>query len=341
MTPSTRSSSIDTWRCIAVSLVIFGHWFFVRGLFTPIKGILGVAIFFFISGYVVSRSSLLEIARTQGFSSLGFYTRRAFRIIPPLAIYLGICLVLSHVDTIAYDSKQMLLGATYLCNVNLFQCNWYAGHTWTLAFEEQFYLLFPMIFAWVEISRRPSSALLLVFLAIASLPFFFPLPWVGKMGFVLIYGLFILGYLFAKKEQALTTFRYPNVVFLTSLVLTFLPVDLIGNDNVSEYYRIVYLVSIPLMISFTDRSFFRGMFDSKLFSYLGRISYSIYLWQQLFTEYFKTLPLGWNLLSLAAMLLLCAVLFRYVETPLIALGRRLSTPLPSRAFMGAPHHTAK
>ena len=339
---NTRSGYIDSWRFLAISLVILGHFFQVRHAIAPVNPGLGVLIFFFISGFVVSKASLSELAKTGGFSRAAFYARRTLRIIPPLMIYLLTCYAFGLLGLIDFDARQLLSGASYICNTTLSDCGWYAGHTWSLAFEEQFYLLFPLVFVWIEMSRRPNVWLLIVFAVMASLPLWFTLHWVGRSGFVLIYGLFTMGYLFAKHERTWLEVPHAGMLFTVGLTLTFLPIGLFDDPLIGKYYKFVYLISIPLMIVASGSASFslKRAFECRVTRYIGRISYSIYLWQQLFTDSFKTFPLALNLVALVAMVLACALLFTYVETPLIRQGRRLSDRLQSRRLRGSSFSVA-
>lgn len=313
----SRRGYIDSWRCVAVSVVIVTHLFEVRHL-GDLPGNIGVYIFFFISGFVVSKTCLSELKTSGYFSRAGFYVRRAFRIIPPLLIYVVACSALGRLGAIDFDAKQALAATTYMCNVTFLDCGWYVLHTWSLSFEEQFYLLFPLIFVWVETSHRPNILLLTGFAVLASLPLWLPVFWIGRKSFFLVYGLFTLGYLFARYEQRWHEVGHSGLLFAIGLALTCV-----------TPYRSVYLVSIPMMIVASGSASFplKKIFEIKVARYLGRISYSIYLWQQLFTGYFKDLPMALNLVLLACMVVGCAALFTYVETPLIRQGKKLSDSL--------------
>ena len=89
-----RLAYLDGWRAVAVGIVILSHVSGFRAGPPLLKelarwlpvGQIGVLIFFFISGYVISRAALGEIGRSGEFSVPAFYVRRAFRIIPPLAL---------------------------------------------------------------------------------------------------------------------------------------------------------------------------------------------------------------------------------------------------------------
>lgn len=168
--PATRLAYIDGWRVLAIMLVFLDHLGANReiGAFyeaSPIGfisqyGETGVFIFFFISGYVVSRACLAEVESSGAFSAPAFYARRFFRIVPPLMLYLAFCLALGAPGFIDFSPENFLSAALYLCNTTApgVSCNWYVGHTWSLAFEEQFYWLFPVAFAYLELGRRPGRS---------------------------------------------------------------------------------------------------------------------------------------------------------------------------------------
>ncbi len=323
----SRRGYIDSWRCVAVAVVILTHLFEARRL-GDVPGNLGVYIFFFISGFVVSKTCLSELKTSGYFSRAGFYVRRAFRIIPPLLIYVVACSALGRLGAIDFDAKQALAATTYLCNVTLLDCGgWYVRHTWSLSFEEQFYLLFPLIFVWVETSRRPNILVLTGFAGLASLPLWLPVFWLERKSFFLVYGLFTLGYLFARYEQRWHEIGHSGLLFAIGLALTFI---------VASQHRTVSLLSIPMMIVASGSPSFplKKIFEIRVIKYLGRISYSIYLWQQLFTGYFKDLPMALNLVLLACMVVGCAALFKYVETPLIRQGKKLSDSLRRQPGVG-------
>jgi peptidoglycan/LPS O-acetylase OafA/YrhL len=186
-----RLAYIDTWRLLAVVLVISGHLTWNPQLNMLLKDVslafltyyakVGVFIFFFISGFVVSKTCLEELQERDSFSIKGFYIRRAFRIIPPLLFYLVSCAILSGFGLIPFSFENFIGGSTYLCNIRFVECG-YATHTWSLAFEEQFYLCFPLLFSFFVAKRGPGAPIAIA-LAIASIPFFFGLPWIGQNGF--------------------------------------------------------------------------------------------------------------------------------------------------------------
>ena len=147
-------ASIDGLRAIAVVAVLFYH---AEVPWLP-GGFLGVEVFFVVSGYLITALLLGEIDRTGRVDLRSFWTRRARRLLPALGFYLLGALVLA--VTIADDVLDELIDGSWAAV--LYVANWYAvfndisytdafgrpsflHHLWSLAVEEQFYLLWPLL----------------------------------------------------------------------------------------------------------------------------------------------------------------------------------------------------
>jgi len=175
-----RIDYIDAWRFLAVVMVIQSHIFVYSGLKVPLLtpyldqldrlGELGVLVFFVISGFVICSGLVAEKGRTGTICLPAFYVRRFYRIIPPLWLYLSCLLLLNATDMIEISPQQALTSASFLCNMPFPDgCSWFAGHTWTLAYEEQFYLIFPLLILFVPlINNSLRFALAIAGLTIAS-----------------------------------------------------------------------------------------------------------------------------------------------------------------------------
>lgn len=304
-------------------------------------GYVGVSIFFFISGYVVSTTCLREVAEQRSFSAQAFYVRRVFRIIPPLLLYLTTCLLLGTAGWLGFSIANFLSSAAYLCNTAFAQCGWYAGHTWSLAYEEQFYLLFPVVFAYVELRRKPVWQLFLPCIAIALLPLVFSVGWLGGPAFLVTYALFSLGYVFARHQATIEAMiaRYSLPLFLVAAALVFYPPDPYGDPGFEMRYRLVYVVAIPLLVASTGHhgTLVNRLFESRTLAYVGRISYSIYLWQELMVGPDRAgIPALVHLGLLLLLVAFCAVSFETFEKRMIRIGRRLSDRIQLAAQPAAP-----
>jgi peptidoglycan/LPS O-acetylase OafA/YrhL len=144
---------IDGLRAIAVLSVLAFH----LGVVGLPGGFVGVDIFFVISGYLISKIIFGEIA-TGEFSLLGFYERRARRILPAffaVSFLTGLaCYALFFPSELVDFSKSLLASTFFLANVFFFETSNYFSpaadripllHYWTLGVEEQFYLCFPLL----------------------------------------------------------------------------------------------------------------------------------------------------------------------------------------------------
>ncbi len=161
---------IDGLRAVAVLSVLFFHAFpaLLRG------GFVGVDIFFVISGYLISR--VISTALEQGtFSVADFYSRRIRRIFPALFTVLAVCLAFGWntmlADDLALLAKHVLGGATFVSNFILWgEADYFDKaselkpllHLWSLGIEEQFYVIWPLLFWAVWRIRIPLLPIVVV-----------------------------------------------------------------------------------------------------------------------------------------------------------------------------------
>jgi peptidoglycan/LPS O-acetylase OafA/YrhL len=168
---------IDGLRSLAVLPVILFH----AGLSLFSGGFVGVDVFFVISGYLITSIILTEMSKGE-FSLLRFYERRARRILPALFVMLLVCLPMAW---LWLDPPDLKAFSKSLAAVPLFSSNllfWRESgyfdaaaelkpllHTWTLAVEEQYYVLFPLLLMAGSRLGRGAIVALLAVLALASL----------------------------------------------------------------------------------------------------------------------------------------------------------------------------
>ena len=131
------------------------------------NGHLGVSIFFVISGFLITYLLRQEAEKTGHIDLLAFYKRRTLRIFPAFYAYLGIIAVLMACKLVPVGWTNFVLAGTYTynyeplarafnpdCDVStLDPRRWYIGHSWTLCLEEQFYLLWPSLLAFAGLFR--------------------------------------------------------------------------------------------------------------------------------------------------------------------------------------------
>lgn len=175
-------------------------------------------------------------------------------------------------------------------------------------------------------------------LALAAPAFLFPLHFIGRTGFLTIYLLFLAGYLSARFEGGWPKINLSvNLLFAVGAALTLFP-SYMFSPIVTTYYKFVFVISIPLMVLSSGKGRFKlkALMNLRIFQYVGRISYSLYLWQQLLNGLLQDAPAWVSLLAMACLMAGCAILFELVEKPLIRWGKQVSAKLQHDSANAAP-----
>jgi peptidoglycan/LPS O-acetylase OafA/YrhL len=150
--------ALDGLRAVSVLCVLGYHTFL-----TPFGGFLGVDVFFVLSGFLITNLLLAERAATGTLNLRRFYARRARRLVPGLLVAVVVFVLVSAVadrSGFADDVLAAAAGATYITNILVaITPIWLpaVGHLWSLAAEEQFYLLWPVVLITAmrrSVSRR-------------------------------------------------------------------------------------------------------------------------------------------------------------------------------------------
>jgi peptidoglycan/LPS O-acetylase OafA/YrhL len=158
-----RIPALDGFRALSIGLVIVAHALAMSRT-ERLLGDTGVRAFFVISGYLITTLLLRERATRGRISLRAFYARRAVRIFPAFYAYLAVIGVLAVAGVITVAGRDFAAAATYTMNF-VRERSFYVGHAWSLAVEEQFYLLWPV--ALVLCGARRATWLALAGVAIA------------------------------------------------------------------------------------------------------------------------------------------------------------------------------
>jgi peptidoglycan/LPS O-acetylase OafA/YrhL len=356
--------AIDGLRAIAVLAVIIFH---AGSLQVLPGGFAGVDMFFVISGYVISQS--LSGRAHLGFAAYmqDFYRRRFLRILPALLLVLLVSFVVSamFVPAIWLSEQNNRTGLAAFAGLSNFILAWNTNtyfspagelnpylHTWSLGVEEQFYVLFPLIyFAWLRLGKQSWLArAVLPLLAMVSLSIsawqtqadprsaFYLLPgrfWelaAGAMLFQLIdtghlarmprrlvsrllpvgFVLVAAGFLFSKKGY----FPFPWALVTVAGTVLMIAAVVLRNGPATALHRVL---------------------QSRVVTYIGRLSFSLYLWHWPVIVFLRWTT-GTELLAVqlaypVVVLALAAASYHWVETPLrrgkLASQRRAWMPLAS------------
>jgi peptidoglycan/LPS O-acetylase OafA/YrhL len=180
MDSARRIPELDGLRGIAIGLVLAHHYALGVPAATAVDravlsaasaGWIGVDLFFVLSGYLIT-GRLLE-ARASGAPLAAFYARRALRIAPPYFLLLATCLVVGPalgVRLAPRSESDLAWFALFASNILTVVHGWpdrVVAHLWSLAVEEHFYLLWPLLALWLP-GRRLAAATIAIALASAS-----------------------------------------------------------------------------------------------------------------------------------------------------------------------------
>jgi len=314
---------IDGLRALAIIAVVIFHAFpsWLPG------GFVGVDIFFVISGYLIT-NIILKAQSGLGFSLLEFYSRRIKRIFPALIVVLVFCLVAGWYALLASEYKELgkhiAAGAGYVSNIALMNEAGYFDitaelkpllHLWSLAIEEQFYLVWPLLLI-LTLRLNLNHLLLIVFLLIVSFllnvifierypiqVFFLPFSrsWELLIGST-------LAYINLYKRHSLDRiasrilFRNPprtvnalgNVFAWAGLI--FIILALIGLNKALAFpglWALLPTLGAVCLIAAGDQAWFNHrILASKLAVYIGLISYPLYLWHWPLLSFARIVEVG-------------------------------------------------
>ncbi len=357
MTPSSppRYAGLDGLRALAVILVVVYHLF--PRAWWP-SGFVGVDVFFVISGFLIT-SLLLREHAAQGRLALGrFWTRRARRLLPALALVLAATVTgawLVGGDALVNLGRQLLGAVTFSYNwVALLAGGSYFSasepevlrNLWSLAVEEQFYLLWPLLLPLVLLLPRRGRIAAAVVAASASTVWAWMLVTTGPAGsaltrayygtdthaFGLLLGValaFALSFPFARESAAKTRSRWHLSDVVGGLSLVALCVVAAWPGGAALYPGVPLAASVltVVVIATTVRPSARlgRVLDAQPLRWIGERSYGIYLWHWPLVVLLSlgitgrfvdaAVPVGIGALALILTITFAAVSYRFVEQP--------------------------
>lgn len=336
--------TLDGWRGIAILAVVSSHirWPLPDMVRIGQYGAMGVHLFFALSGFLITTRLIEEWQRQGRIDWPNFYIRRAFRILPPAFLYLAAIAVLGlGLHSIPTSGSQLAASAFFYRNYLTATSPepWYTLHFWSLAVEEHFYLLWPLLLALAGLRRATVAAPLLAIGVGVWRALDEHYNWVAALNPLL------------KDSVRRTDYRLDILLFGCAAALLWshtavraavrrvagsaLVIGILLATAACLYWRppayltllAILMALLPVATVARPESWAGRILESPLLSFIGRISYSLYLWQELFFPVFGVQPtLGWiqtwpwNLIPAFGMALLS---YRFVETPSIAYGKKI------------------
>ncbi|MBY6539491.1 acyltransferase [Rhodococcus sp. BP-349] len=283
-----RIQGLDMLRGVAVALVMLRHaW---PDTFDG-AGIVGVAIFFTLSGYLITGLIVREIERTGTLRKARFFRNRALRLFPAIAALFVVYAVVEITFGPGGDSnetigKTVLIGATYTANLPL-GISPTLGHIWSLATEEQFYLVWPFLILFTRRWLRPVVICLLVtaWLTVlcwssllivnnASSIYALPTTWGSALAFGGI-GYTLRNRISAHLGRRLSTVAAIGAIVL--LVLSFVPDAKTAAATYILWPTLIAAASLAVIFVVAQWEILPSSALAPLL-WLGEISYGVYLW---------------------------------------------------------------
>lgn len=332
-TPANKNyiPTLDGLRAIAIALVIASH--VVDSTVLPFwaNGYAGVMIFFALSGYLITTHLVSEYDATGRISLGDFYLRRGFRILPPVFLYLATLGVLSGLGLVRFDWQSFRAAVFFYANY--VDHAWVISHFWSLSVEEHFYLLWPVLLValgvktgWrtaagfalgVEILRlatNHSHLLDSVFQDTAHSNFHSDLVFD-----TLLWGCCLAFFLRRPQRVDAMSATLSTIVAIAAATMILAP----SNWKVSQAIFVAHLLPAILVgaIAAAPHAPIGKFLELGAVRFIGRMSYSLYIWQQLLLGIRGTRFT--TIYALAATFVCAWISYRLVERPAIRFGRSM------------------
>ena len=346
--PSRNIPSLDGLRAVSVLMVIAAHINGALARLIPsvpfwiylVWGSLGVQTFFVLSGFLITHLLLKEFETSGTIRLRHFYFRRSLRIFPAFYVYLAVCAVVTLAGWVPGTLRSFVVAGTYTWN--------YLGggselleHTWSLSLEEQFYLLWPAALLLLGTRKGAKLAVWVILLSPVSrvITYYLAPNHRSLINAMLHTGLdsIMFGCLLAilwrnpKFNQMVRPLTRGWVAALAAAFTLVLAPVFLGARFRGAYIDVfgftlnaICLSLILLYVVRQPESVTGRMLNSRVLRHIGVISYSLYLWQQIFTSNDGLRFFPWNVPAIFAA---AELSFWLVERPALRLRERLESRL--------------
>ena len=314
-----RIPSLDGFRAISIILVLISHCAFLPSFPRAIvevasQGKVGVTVFFVISGFLITSLLLIEDSKNNKVNLKAFYIRRSFRILPVFFLYVVFILVWRNFEN---------LGIT-------------GNNIWTLSVEEQFYLMWPVIFILFRKRLKTVLVLMLVYSCICRvIDYKFPMySNIALAPFFIYADAILIGVL-----GSVLHFENPEMLKNKAFSTYWLQLLALGIFVFFVYcagYGKLPFISLPIGHTLVSaaalflimcyiapkKNLFYKLLNSRVMIHIGVLSYSIYLWQEFFFvgepkfSFLRILPLNIVFIYIVAL-----ASYYFWETPFLKLRK--------------------
>jgi peptidoglycan/LPS O-acetylase OafA/YrhL len=336
--------ALDGLRALAVFTVIVGHANY------PIRGVpsdLGVSAFFVLSGFLITRLLVNEMEETQRVSLRNFYLRRTMRIFPAYYVFLLLSFLLDARH--GQHWSPALLGSAVTYTVNYFNALHHhpstsVAHAWSLAVEEQFYLLWPLLFIVLAKEGRRALIVGVSVFAFAAVAWRSWLALVAHADVSYLYNAFdtrfdnlaigcVLALAVDNRRVVAVAERLGRTAWfpvMTIAILLFSRLGFSGAYHYSVGFTIDALLIAVLIVQLMQlcETPLWSWLERPMTRYLGTISYPIYLYHAWGASVGARMPLGGRggtfVAGVLATIVLASGSYYVIERPFLKLKRRLT-----------------
>jgi peptidoglycan/LPS O-acetylase OafA/YrhL len=347
-----RIPSLDGVRAIAIFMVLLAHGRSSHGFpslgrmdWITEHGLLGVEVFFALSGFLITVLMLREFERTRTLNLGAFYLRRVMRIFPA---YVALLLAVKWLEVrgLAHPVPGDWTAAlTYTMNFRK-KWSWELAHLWSLSIEEQFYLLWPLLMLLTPARFRVALPVMGLVIAIGSRCF---LLWTFRShSYGMIRGwtccridsiaagclLAVLAWQPQSRALLDRIVRFPGMgaVMLLSLICCIWVGRKWGLWDLTLAYthKAVCIAGLLWWLVIREKSIISRLLNFPLIAGIGTLSYSLYIWQELFlrNQYFPDAPphaYWWTTFpqNIACTFIAAGLSYVLIEYPFLKLKDRL------------------
>ncbi|MEZ8879696.1 MULTISPECIES: acyltransferase family protein [Vibrio] len=334
-----RIPSLDGLRAASILLVCLGHLCGTVNfpqIFMPLNslGNFGVKVFFVISGFLITTLLLSELKLTNKINLPQFFIRRMFRLFPAFYFYILCIAIAEYAGIISLLPGDLFHAVTYTMNYH-HEREWWLNHTWSLAVEEQFYLLWPLLLTTMG-RQHAKSLLLLAVLFVPCIRYWMwfeagSSPSAMTREFQAIADALAMGCFIAYMKEAgftLPSYFGSRWFIVVPVAMILVPSALYKLSPAWFYVLGQTLINVCAALMILRYSQFNHglsftILNSKLAVWLGVLSYSLYLWQEPFLnswtrEWYATWPINIVLVFIFAL-----ISYFLIERPGLKLRKKL------------------
>lgn len=333
----------DALRAISIILVLLTHLglyhhlpendFIKYRVWQLISGNTGVQIFFTLSGFLITKILLEELNEFKSILFKQFYIRRFLKLLPPLLVFYIVVAILMQFGLIDASKVGFLYSFFYL--YNFVPNQFYTGelaHTWSLAIEEQYYIIWPFV---INFLSKKKGFLFIFFILIACIisiniyPYFsFTGNFKPERWFIPAVGPILIGSFFAwlidqNERKFGAYFEQKQLPLWIGIIMFALPLYT-PIMKLSFLFQSIGISIILIWILFNQESRVIKILNIKAITYIGTISYGLYVYQGLFlktgpsgTLWFQKFPQNIVLTFLTAI-----ISFHLLEKPILKLKKK-------------------